>query len=61
MKQKIVFEQAEVVSGTKYRVVRLTNRTDPKIGELLTKAQVDNFINGQNRNLTVEIVRDRQR
>jgi len=55
-KTKIVFEQHDLVNYSVYRVVNLTNRTDPIIGTELKKAEVDKLIQDANlENLTVEI------
>ena len=55
MKTKIVFEQVDVATGhTVYRVVNLTNRTVPVIGNTLKKDEVDKLIQ-DSENLTVEI------
>jgi hypothetical protein len=55
-KTKIVFEQIDPLGATKtqYRVVALTNRTVPKIGDVLKETDVQELIR-ESEGLTVEI------
>ena len=55
-KTKIVFEQIDPLgaSKTQYKVVALTNRTVPKIGDVLKEDEVQSLIK-ESENLTVEV------
>lgn len=53
-KTKIVFEQVDGMSKIVYRVVALTNRTQPKIGTDLKEDEVQKLIQ-DSENLTVDI------
>ena len=54
---KIIFEQHDGFGRehTRYKVIRLTNRTQPQIGSLLKEDEV-NELKNKSENLTIEIV-----
>jgi hypothetical protein len=56
-KTRITVEQIDKLSYPKtaeYKVIKLTQRTEPKIGKILTQVDVDNLMN--ERETTVDVV-----
>lgn len=52
-KTKIVFEQLDAMHKISYRVISLTNRTQPKIGDILKEEDLQKLLVDEN--LTVDI------
>lgn len=55
MKSKIVCKQENGGKETTYKVVSLTNRTTPYIGDSISEKEVQNLLRDSRGNLTVEI------
>lgn len=49
MKEKIELEQVDSLDSTEYRVVRLTNRTEPVLGTVMSKSDVDKLLRNYKR------------